>query len=328
MRRPRRRLDADRTQEPVLTAPPGSGGRSAQALPAASPGSAPIPTPLATQEDAPGAPPGESMSLRSRLCSGPSPRAAETWAVLRLAARAAPLRARHARSGWRLHCAWLRAALALGSGRPEYGRYARRAGLPFGGRVSSRYPVLAVSASSLSGLLASAPVVGVSGSRAPSPASASVCRWAVRQLAPSASVVVGCATGIDAVARALRPSASVVQAAAFGFGPGALAARSTAVVRAVGGGGPSALWLAFPSGPCPAGLVPSRRSSACFSGSGSGTWASLALAVGLGIPALALLPPGVAVPAGWPLAPVSGCAGPRGSWVRFRPSVIQSALAL
>ena len=185
-----------------------------------------------------------------------------------------------------------------------------------------------MSAAVLSQLLASAPVVGVSGSRAPSPASASVCRWAVRQLAPSASVVVGCASGIDAVARALRPGASVVRASQYGAGPGALAARSTAVVRAVASGGPAALWLSFPSGPCPAGLVPSRSSSACFSGHGSGSWASLALAVGLGVPALVFLPPGVAAPAAWPLAAVPGCAGPRGSWVRFRPSMVQSVLAL
>ena len=183
-----------------------------------------------------------------------------------------------------------------------------------------------MSVASLSSLLASAPVVGVSGSRAPSPASASVCRWAVRQLAPHASVVTGCARGIDGVARLARPSASVIRASAFGAGRGALAARSTAVVRAVAAGDPSALWLAFPSGPCPAGLVPSRQSSACFTGHGSGTWASLALAVGLGVPTLVFLPPGASAPPAWPLAPVPGCAGPRGSWVRFRPSVVQSAL--
>ena len=192
--------------------------------------------------------------------------------------------------------------------------------------MSVLYPVPAVSVSALSGLLSSAPIVGVSGSRAPSSASASVCRWAVRQLAPSASVVTGCAAGIDGQARTLRPGASVIRAASFGSGPGALAARSTAVVWAVGSGGAGALWLAFPSGPCPAGLVPSRRSSACFSGSGSGTWASLALAVGLGVPALVFLPLGVPAPPTWPLAPMLGCVGPRGSWVRFRPTVVQSAL--
>jgi hypothetical protein len=158
-----------------------------------------------------------------------------------------------------------------------------------------------------------------------------VCRWAVRQLAPSASVVTGCAPGVDALTRSLVPSARVVRASAYaGTHPrGALAVRSVAVVRSVAsapGGAASALWLAFPSGPCPIGVLPSPSPSACFSGAGSGTWASLALAVGLGVPALVLLPAGVAPPTGWPLAPVPGCAGPRGSWLRFRRSVVQSAL--
>ena len=183
-----------------------------------------------------------------------------------------------------------------------------------------------MSVSTLSALLASAPVVGVSGSRAPSPASTSICRWAVGQLAPGAAVVTGCARGIDGVARLARPSARVIEASAFGAGRGALAARSVAVVRAAAAGGRSALWLAFPSGPCPPGLVPSRQSSACFAGHRSGTWASAALAVGLGVPSLVFLPAGVAAPAAWPLAPVPGCAGPRGSWVRFRPAVVQSVL--
>ena len=188
-----------------------------------------------------------------------------------------------------------------------------------------------MSVASLSSLLASAPVVGVSGSRAPSPVSASVCRWAVGQLAPGASVVTGCASGIDGVARLARPSASVIQASAFGVGRGALAARSVAVARTVAAHAPGAVWLAFPSGPCPAGLVPSRQSSACFGGHGSGTWASLALAVGLGVPALVFLPAGVPAPSAsgpgaWPLVPVPGCAGRRGAWLRFRPAVVQSAL--
>ena len=67
------------------------------------------------------------------------------------------------------------------------------------------WPPSVMSVTSLSSLLASAPVVGVSGSRAPSPASASVCRWALRQLAPGASVVTGCAAGIDGVARLAMP---------------------------------------------------------------------------------------------------------------------------
>ena len=176
--------------------------------------------------------------------------------------------------------------------------------------------------SSLPQLIASASVVGVSGSRAPSVASVAACRSALAGLAASSSVVTGCARGIDAVARALCPSVRVIRASAFGTGRGALAARSIAVVRAVASGGPASLWLSFPSGPCPAGLHPSRQPGACFSGHGSGTWASAALAVGLGVPALVFLPPSVAVPPAWPLVPVIGAAG----WVRFRPAVVQSSL--
>ena len=202
-------------------------------------------------------------------------------------------------------------------------------GLPKGSKKApglSLWPRSVMSVSVLSSIIASAHTVGVSGSRAPSPASRSVCRWALAQLAPSAAVVVGCARGIDACTRVRVPSARVVRASAFGAGPGALAARSSAVVRAVAGAGAAALWLSFPSGPCPAGLVPSPSSSACFAGYGSGSWASLALAVGRGVPALAFLPPGVSAPAGWGFAPVPHCSGPRDVWVRVRPAVVQSSL--
>ena len=175
--------------------------------------------------------------------------------------------------------------------------------------------------------LRSASVVGVSGSRAPSLASLAACQWALGQLAASAAVVTGCASGVDACVRAWCPAARVVHASAFGGVP---AARSVAVVRAVaasaGLGGAGALWLAFPSGPCPVGLVPSRSASACFAGFGSGTWASLALAVGLGVPCLVGVPAGVAVPAGWGLAPHPAGSGPGGAWAGFRPAVVQASL--
>ncbi len=195
----------------------------------------------------------------------------------------------------------------------------------------SLWPHSAVSLTSFTAALRSASVVGVSGARAPLPASLSACRWALGQLAPSAVVVTGCASGVDACARALCPSARVLRVSAFGGIP---AARSVAVVRAVAAGaGPGgALWLAFPAGPCPSGrvrgraLAPSRSASACFAGYGSGTWASLALAVGLGVPALAFLPPGVAAPAGWGLAPCPAGAGPGGAWVGVRPVVVQASL--
>ena len=188
-------------------------------------------------------------------------------------------------------------------------------GSPLGG-VCSRLTVAAVSVSTVSHLLASATVVGVSGSRQPAPGCARAVRRALRQLAPDARVVTGCAPGIDATARRAAPAAVVVQASAFTASGvphrAALARRSVAIVRHVAAAGPLGLWLSAPGRGCPPGLVPSASPSACFSGAGSGSWASLALALGLGVRALVWLPSGVAPPAAWPLAVVGPERG--GAW--------------
>jgi hypothetical protein len=155
-------------------------------------------------------------------------------------------------------------------------------------------------------------VVGFSGSRSLLPCSVSALRFVAGLVSPSASVSVGCARGADALARSLFPLARVFSVASGCFGPGrgAFAARSIACVRSVA---PAGLWVSFPSGPCPAGLLPSSSSSRCFSGLGSGSWASLALAAGLGAACLVFLPPGVPCPAGFGLRSLGG-----GWW--FRPS--------
>ena len=165
--------------------------------------------------------------------------------------------------------------------------------------------------SAVAGLLRSARVVGVSGSRAASPGCLRAVTWAVGQLASGATVVTGCASGIDRVAHGV-PSALVFRAARFGRGRGSFARRSTAVVRHVAGAGSSALWVSAPGRACPRGLAPSPSSAACFAGFGSGSWASLALALGLGVPALVWLPSGVTPPQGWGLGLV--CAGRAGAW--------------
>ena len=167
------------------------------------------------------------------------------------------------------------------------------------------------SVSALSRLLRSAPVVGVSGSRAPGPGCARAVAWAVGQLGSGCAVVTGCMSGIDRVARERVPSALVFRASRYGRGRGRFARRSTAVVRRVAGAS-GALWVSAPGRACPRGLAPSSSPSACFAGYGSGSWASLALALGLGLRALVWLPSGVAPPAGWGLAPV--CAGRAGAW--------------
>ena len=122
-------------------------------------------------------------------------------------------------------------------------------------------------------------------------------------------VVVGCAAGVDEFFRSAFPASEVFAVSSGvwgGVGRGAFAARSVACVRAVSAA--SGLWVSFPSSPCPGGLVPSASSSRCFSGSGSGSWASLAFALGSGVPCLVFLG-SLPVPAGWGLFPVSGLPG-------------------
>ncbi len=156
--------------------------------------------------------------------------------------------------------------------------------------------------SSVSSVLSSASLVGFSGSRSSVPA---VC-GSVASLV-SCSVAVGCASGVDGFFRGCFPSASVFSASSFGVGHGAFAARSVAFVRAlVAGGG---VLVSFPSGVCPIGLLPSSSSSRCFSGLGSGSWASLAFSVGLGVQSLVFSPSGV--PSGW------GFVALGGGWFQF-----------
>lgn len=166
---------------------------------------------------------------------------------------------------------------------------------------------------SVSRVLASASRVGFSGSRSvPCVASAAAVRRAVSAVGAGVPVSVGCASGVDELVRSLCPRALVFSVAAVGFsGRGAFAARSAACVRSVAVAG--GVWCSFPGGACPVGLLPSASAARCFSGFGSGSWASLAFAAGLGVPCLLFLPPGVSAPAGW------GFVAGGGGWF-FRPA--------
>lgn len=154
-------------------------------------------------------------------------------------------------------------------------------------------------------------VFGFSGSRR------GVCSHLLSSVAAAvpvgAAVFVGCAAGVDAFFRSAFPAASVfsVSSGRWGSGRGAFAGRSVACVRAVAAA--SGLWVSFPSSACPVGLGPSASSSRCFSGFASGTWSSLAFALGSGVSCLVFLPAGVSVPSGWGLSPVVGCPGWFGS---------------
>jgi hypothetical protein len=131
-----------------------------------------------------------------------------------------------------------------------------------------------------------------------------------------AEVVVGCAAGVDAFFRSRFPAARVLRVDSS-LGRAGFARRSIACVEAVSGG----LWVSFPGGACPSGLFPSASSGRCFSGSGSGSWASLAYAIGRGGFALVYLG-AVPAPSGWGLVRVPDSMG----WWRFQSSQVQLSL--
>ncbi len=168
-----------------------------------------------------------------------------------------------------------------------------------------------------------ASLIGFSGSRSACPVLVSAFSSVAAAVPSSASVFVGCARGVDGLARAAFPSASVfaVSSGRWGSGRSAFARRSAAFVSALASSG--GVLVSLPAvGSLPAGgLVPSSSSSRCFCGSGSGSWASLGFAVGCGVPCLVFLGSSAA-PAGWGLVPVSGCPG----WFSFRPAAVQLSL--
>lgn len=128
--------------------------------------------------------------------------------------------------------------------------------------------------------------------------SARAIRTAIAAVPSSVPVSVGCASGVDELVRSLCPRARVFSVAEVGFsGRGAFVRRSGLCVESVAV--PGGVWVSFPGGACPSGLLPSASLSRCFSGFGSGSWASLALAIGLGVPSLMFLPNGISAPIGW-----------------------------
>jgi hypothetical protein len=104
------------------------------------------------------------------------------------------------------------------------------------------------------------------------------------QVAKRLAVGVGCASGADAFVREAVPSACVFRASGFGVGRGSFARRSASLVSAVALSPSPRGFVGFVASACPVGLVPSPLAAKCFAGYGSGSWASLALAAGLGVP--------------------------------------------
>jgi hypothetical protein len=151
--------------------------------------------------------------------------------------------------------------------------------------------------------LCSASAVAFSGGRRPARVSLVAAGLVLSCLPASVPVSVGCSPGVDRAVRVARPSASVFFARSFGSGPFSFVQRSVAVVRSVSSVG---LFVCFPSCACPPSVVPSASVSRCFCGGGSGSWASLAFAVGSGVPCFFFLPPGVPAPAWLFAVPLGG----------------------
>lgn len=161
---------------------------------------------------------------------------------------------------------------------------------------------------SLSSFLRSFPCVAFSGSRVSGSSACVSARAFLPQVAASASVGVGCASGVDSLVRLAFPCCSVFSVSSFLVGGrvcrASFARRSSALVSWCASSG--GLLVAFPLGACP----PAVRPSACFSGSGSGSWGSVALAVGLGCSVLVVLPVGASASTfSVALAPCFRCVG-------------------
>ena len=162
---------------------------------------------------------------------------------------------------------------------------------------------------SLASFVCSFPSVAFSGSRVVGSSAWVSCGAFLPVLGSfSGSVAVGCASGVDSLVRCAFPFVSVFSVSSFLVGGrvcrASFARRSSALVSWCASSG--GLLVAFPLGACP----PAVRVSSSFSGCGSGSWGSVALAVGLGCCVLVVSPVG-GVGSSWfgALAPCFRCVG-------------------
>jgi len=165
--------------------------------------------------------------------------------------------------------------------------------------------------------------VAFSGSRSlPSPVSPVVFAAVAAVVSAGCPVSVGCAAGADAFVRSacrrLGVAPRLFSSASFPGPPvAALVARSVACVSSA-----RALVL-FPGGACPSVVSPSPLAARCFCGAGSGSWASAALAAGLGS-ALVVFPRGAPLPPWGVWLPLSGAFS--GAFLLSPPAFPQTAL--
>ncbi|MFM5997965.1 MAG: hypothetical protein ACKO9U_25900 [Dolichospermum sp.] len=144
---------------------------------------------------------------------------------------------------------------------------------------------------------------GFSGSRLSVPKG---CQQAANLIPENSTIFVGCAKGVDEYFRQRFPEAKVSKASDFGSDKGSFVQRSAYVISFVKCR--HGLWVSFPDKECPIGLFPSDNKANCFCGMGSGTWASLAYALGWGVPCLVYLG-NIPKPRGWELFPINGSKG-------------------
>jgi len=148
------------------------------------------------------------------------------------------------------------------------------------------------SVSQLSSFIHSFAHIGFSGSRHSGSVAVQSCQSFLPLVSSfSGSVSVGCARGVDQSLRAAFPSACVFSVQQFAVSGrvtrASFALRSAAMVQHIVSH--QGLLVAFPLGACPSGVAVSSS----FRGCGSGTWGSVALALGLGGSVLVVSPSGV-----------------------------------
>ena len=171
--------------------------------------------------------------------------------------------------------------------------------------------------------------VGFSGSRSLSPAGSAALSALLPLVPAGVRLSVGCARGVDGVCRSFFAGSSSllvfsVASGRFGSGRSAFARRSSRCVLSVASGS-RGLLVVVPVGGCPVGVRPSRS----FAGCGSGSWGSLAFALGRGRRVLVWLPSGSRPPA-WSGVSWSstGALGSAGCWWLGVPAPRVVALSL
>ncbi|MCF8245527.1 MAG: hypothetical protein K9J37_13635 [Saprospiraceae bacterium] len=169
------------------------------------------------------------------------------------------------------------------------------------------------------------PVVGLSGSRRPSPSLLAAAGGFVSGLVSSAwsgVLVVGCAAGVDQVGRSSGlPSSRLRVFSVAGLERWQFAQRSAALVSALAAAG--GCLVSFPGGPCPVGLAPC---SVWRPSGGSGSWGSVCMALGLGVPVLLYSPGPVVIAPPAVAGRFVAVAGAAGWWVSASLVPVQQVL--